>query len=78
MGAIEFSIFGLGLIVILLVLALLYSQWKHMRQVQLLIDKLMSRNYVEYKQMETRVPESVMRAHDELAEDLAPLDNIAY
>lgn len=64
-------------IVVALVAMLAYQQWFLTRQIQLLVDKLMSRNYAEYVQVRAPAEQSSFALPpQEPLEDLGPLNGI--
>lgn len=69
------------LVIILALIGLLFWQhWSYSRQVQALVDKVMSRNYAEYVQAQTPPPQHVERQvqfrPEEHLEDLGVLNGL--
>lgn len=64
-----------AIIVIALGLLVFYQQWFFTREIQKLIDKLMSRNFAEYQQVVNPPPQEPPRINlnDEPQEDLRVL-----
>lgn len=61
-------------LVVALILIVGYQQWFFTRQIQLLVDKLMSRSFAEYQQANTPIPpRNVVQVPPPIPEDLRTL-----
>lgn len=67
----------IGLIFLLCVI-LAYQQWFFTRQIQLLIDKMMSKNFAEYNQAKTPLVAMPTKIPMDVPEDLRALQEFSF